>query len=108
MQYPISSLPRLLTFLQMFLQITDDFVDELLMAACKLAKVRGSNTLEVRDIQIILERQYNIRVPGFSTDEIRTVRRPQPAAGWSQKMMAVQAAKLTGGLNGPANGAKES
>lgn len=94
--------------IQIFLQITDDFVDYLITAACRLAKVRGSNTLDVRDIQIVLERQYNIRIPGFSTDEIRTVRRPQPAAGWSQKMMAVQAAKLTGGVNGTANGAKEA
>ena len=94
--------------IQIFLQITDDFVDDLITAACRLAKVRGSNTLDVRDIQIVLERQYNIRIPGFSTDEIRTVRRPQPAAGWSQKMMAVQAAKLTGGVNGTANGAKEA
>lgn len=90
------------------MQITDDFVDDLITAACRLAKVRGSNTLDVRDIQIVLERQYNIRIPGFSTDEIRTVRRPQPAAGWSQKMMAVQAAKLTGGVNGATNGTKEA
>jgi transcription initiation factor TFIID subunit 12 len=62
----------------------------------------------VRDLQIVLERQYNIRIPGFSTDEIRTVRRPQPAAGWSQKMMAIQAAKLTGGMNGAAGGGKET
>lgn len=65
--------------------------------ACKLAKLRGSSSLELRDIQIILERQYNIRVPGYSTDEIRTVRRPQAAPGWAHKMSAVQAAKLTGG-----------
>jgi transcription initiation factor TFIID subunit 12 len=81
------------------LAIADDFVDELVSSACKLAKLRGSNSLEVRDLQIILERNYNIRVPGFSTDEIRTARRPQPAAGWAHKMSAVQAAKLTGGSN---------
>ena len=72
-------------------------MDELVSSACKLAKLRGSTSLEVRDIQIVLERQYNIRIPGISTDEIRTVRRPQPAPGWAHKMSAVQAAKLTGG-----------
>lgn len=82
---------------QIFLAVADDFVDELVSQACKLAKLRGSTSLELRDIQIILERQYNIRVPGISTDEIRTVRRPQPAPGWAHKMSAVQAAKLTGG-----------
>ncbi|KIW80865.1 hypothetical protein Z517_03888 [Fonsecaea pedrosoi CBS 271.37] len=87
---------------ELFLSIADDFVDDLVTAACKLAKLRGSSSLELRDIQIILERQYNIRVPGYSTDEIRTVRRPQPAPGWAHKMSAVQAAKLTGGANSAA------
>lgn len=61
--------------------------------------------LELRDILIVLERVYNIRVPGYSTDEIRTARRPQPAAGWAHKMAAVQAAKLTGGGTAGQNGA---
>lgn len=84
-------------------------MDDLISASCKLAKLRGANNLEVRDIQVVLERQYNIRIPGFSTDEVRTVRRPQPAPGWAHKMSAVQAAKLTGGqtqalgLNGKNN-----
>merc|ERR1712000_782601 len=82
---------------EIFLSIADDFVDELVTQACKLAKLRGSSSLELRDIQIVLERQYNIRVPGYSTDEVRTVRRPQAAPGWAHKMSAVQAAKLTGG-----------
>lgn len=54
-----------------------------------------------------------MRVPGFSSDEIRTVRRPQPATGWAQKMSAVQAAKLTGGGNtsaaaGTVNGVRDN
>ena len=52
---------------------------------------------------MVLERQYNIRIPGFSTDEVRTVKRPQPAAGWAHKMSAVQAAKVTGGAAGDKN-----
>lgn len=75
----------------------DEFVDDIVSKGCKLAKLRGSNSLECRDIQVVLERQYNIRIPGFSTDEVRTVRRPQPTPGWVHKMSAVQAAKLTGG-----------
>lgn len=66
-------------------------------SACKLAKLRGATTLEIRDIQLVLERQYNIRVPGFATDEVRTVRKTQPAAAYYQKMSAVQAAKALGG-----------
>ena len=47
---------------------------------------------------MVLERQFNIRIPGFSTDEVRTVKRTAPAQGWAQKMSAVGAAKVTGGV----------
>jgi hypothetical protein len=111
-RYPQSAM-QYLTSPQIFLQVADDFVDDLITAACRLAKLRGSATLDIRDLQLVLERQYNIRVPGFSSDEIRTVRRPQPAAGWAQKMGAVQAAKLTGGGSasagtGMVNGVKDT
>ncbi|MCJ1362191.1 Transcription initiation factor TFIID subunit 12 [Acarospora aff. strigata] len=79
------------------LQVADDFVDQVVTSACRLAKLRHSSTLEIRDIQLILERNYNIRVPGYASDEIRTVKKFQPAQGWTQKMSAVQAAKVTGG-----------
>lgn len=79
------------------LQLADEFIDNVITSACKLAKLRGSQTLEIRDLQLVLERQYNIRVPGYATDEIRTVRKIQPAPGYLQKMNAVQAAKVMGG-----------
>lgn len=77
--------------------MADSFVDDVLHAACRLAKERGSKVLEVRDIQLVLERTYNIRVPGYSSDELRTVRKVQPAPGWITKMSAIQAAKVTSG-----------
>lgn len=52
---------------------------------------------------VVLERQYNLRVPGFSTDEARVVKKSGPATGWVHKVSAVQAAKLmngAGGVNG--------
>ena len=63
------------------------------------AKERGSKLLEIRDIQLTLERGYNIRIPGYASDEIRTVRKIQPSPAWIAKMSAVQAAKVTGGKN---------
>ncbi|KAI9791494.1 MAG: Transcription initiation factor TFIID subunit 12 [Peltula sp. TS41687] len=79
------------------LQFADDFIDQVVTAACRVAKLRSSNTLELRDIQLVLERNYNIRIPGYSSDEIRTVKKFAPAPGWTQKMSAVQAAKVTNG-----------
>ncbi|MDI1485168.1 MAG: Transcription initiation factor TFIID subunit 12 [Ramalina farinacea] len=82
---------------EILLQVADDFVDQVIVAACKLAKLRSSSQLELRDLQLILERNYNIRVPGFASDEIRAVRKVAPTVGWTQKLSAVQAAKVTGG-----------
>ncbi|MCJ1387968.1 Transcription initiation factor TFIID subunit 12 [Xylographa bjoerkii] len=79
------------------LDVADEFVDNVIAAACKLAKLRQSATLELRDIQLILERNYNIRVPGYASDELRTVKKIQPTQAWSQKISAINAAKLTGG-----------
>ncbi|KAE8448212.1 hypothetical protein EG329_009642 [Mollisiaceae sp. DMI_Dod_QoI] len=81
------------------LNVADTFIDQVLQAACKNAKERGSKSLEIRDIQLTLERGYNIRIPGYASDEIRTVRKIQPAPAWIAKMSAVQASKVTGGKN---------
>lgn len=79
------------------LSLADDFVDNVITAACRLAKLRSSQTLDIRDIQIVLERNYGIRIPGYGLDEVRTVRKFQPAEGWRSKMQAVQAGKVMGG-----------
>jgi transcription initiation factor TFIID subunit TAF12 len=79
------------------MEVADEFVDQIISAACKLAKLRANQVLEIRDIQYVLERNYNIRVPGYSLDEVRVVRKVNPAPAWSQKMNAVNAAKVMGG-----------
>ena len=86
-----------MNYYQVLLNVADDFVDKVIVAACQVAKIRQSATLELRDIQLILERNYNIRVPGYASDELRTVRKVQPSQAWAQKLAAVQAAKVTGG-----------
>uniref|UniRef100_H2RUH7 Transcription initiation factor TFIID subunit 12 n=1 Tax=Takifugu rubripes TaxID=31033 RepID=H2RUH7_TAKRU len=55
----------------MLLQIADDFIESVVTAACQLARHRKSNTLEVKDVQLHLERQWNMWIPGFGSDEIR-------------------------------------
>ncbi|KAI5363922.1 Putative transcription initiation factor TFIID subunit 12 domain, histone-fold [Septoria linicola] len=82
---------------EVMLELADDFTDNVLGDACKLAKMRPNQTLDIRDIQIVLERKYGIRIPGYSLEEARTVKKFQPAAAWQNKMQAVQAAKVMGG-----------
>jgi transcription initiation factor TFIID subunit 12 len=63
------------------------------MTACEMAMLRGSDTLDIKDIQFILERKWNIRIPGYSSDAIRTVRKFNPAQGYQHKMSALLAQK---------------
>ncbi|KXL42910.1 hypothetical protein M433DRAFT_70905 [Acidomyces richmondensis BFW] len=84
---------------ELVLQYVDDFVDDVITSACRLAKNKPSQTLDVKDIQIVLERNYGIRIPGYSLDEARTVKKFQPAPGWQSKMQAIQTAKTLGGVS---------
>lgn len=81
---------------EIVLELADEFFDNVVASACKLAKIRGSQVLEIRDIQLVLQRQYNIRIPGYSMDEVRTVRKVQPTAGFFQKLNVINAAKVMG------------
>ncbi|XP_033279597.2 transcription initiation factor TFIID subunit 12-like [Orcinus orca] len=56
---------------EMLLQIADDFIENVVTAAYQLARHRKSSTLEVKDVQLHLERQWNMWIPGFGSEEIR-------------------------------------
>jgi transcription initiation factor TFIID subunit 12 len=58
-------------YLQVLLELADEFIDSCIEFGCRLAKHRKARKLEVQDIQFHLGREYDINIPGFSSDAIR-------------------------------------
>mmetsp|Transcript_39683 Transcript_39683/g.99927 ORF Transcript_39683/g.99927 Transcript_39683/m.99927 type:complete len:245 (+) Transcript_39683:19-753(+) len=49
---------------EILMEVADDFVENVTGFACSLAKHRRSDILEVRDLQLHLDRNWDIRLPG--------------------------------------------
>jgi transcription initiation factor TFIID subunit 12 len=82
---------------ELLLDLADEFVTSVTSFASRLAKHRKSDTLEVKDIQLHLERNWNIRIPGYSADEVRSVRKIAPTQSYVQKVAGVNMSKSVGG-----------
>nr|CAB3266789.1 transcription initiation factor TFIID subunit 12-like [Phallusia mammillata] len=77
---------------EMLMQITDDFIENVVAASCELARHRKSNTLEAKDIKLHLEKHWNITVPGYSSDEIRTVKKSVTTDAHKQRLALIRKA----------------
>ncbi|XP_057549559.1 transcription initiation factor TFIID subunit 12-like isoform X3 [Amaranthus tricolor] len=58
------------------IDIAEDFIDSITSFACSLAKHRKSNMLEAKDILLHIDRDWNMTLPGFGGDEVRTCKKP--------------------------------
>lgn len=72
---------------EMLLQIADDFVYNVASGACQLAVHRKSKTLDISDVQLHLEKQWNVRVPGFSVPEVSKPLSKRPASEQHQRRL---------------------
>ncbi|XP_041982754.1 transcription initiation factor TFIID subunit 12 [Aricia agestis] len=75
---------------EMLLQLADDFIDTTLNASCSLAKHRHAPTVELRDVQLHLERQWNMWIPGFGNDELRPYKRAAVTEAHKQRMALIR------------------
>lgn len=73
----------------------DEFVESVTEFACRLAKHRKSRTLEARDVQLHLEKNWNIRVPGYG-DDPRPARRAAAAPVHNARLQAIAKSQQQG------------
>lgn len=77
---------------ELLLQIADDFVENTVNAACLLAKHRKVSKVEVKDVQLHLERNWNMWIPGFGTDELRPYKRASVTEAHKQRLALIRKA----------------
>jgi transcription initiation factor TFIID subunit 12 len=59
---------------EQILQIADDFLDKVTRQSIRLAQHRGSQTLDVQDIQVVLAKHWGISVPGLGLPTIKPLK----------------------------------
>jgi transcription initiation factor TFIID subunit TAF12 len=59
--------------------MTSEFIKTVTNSACLLSKHRQSDVVEACDAQLIVEKNYNIKVPGFGIElSVDTVKKRKP------------------------------
>lgn len=97
---------------EQILQLADDFLDQVTRQSIRMAQHRGSKTLDVQDLQLVLAKQWGITVPGLGAPTFRARRSSvaaKPAtAGSKRKPSDANLAqgggrtkKATGSASGP-------
>nr|XP_023014199.1 transcription initiation factor TFIID subunit 12 [Leptinotarsa decemlineata] len=75
---------------EIILNYVDEFVDRCLNGAALIAKNRHTNTIEVKDVQQFLNRNYNMWTPGFGTDELRPYKRSLTTEAHKQRIALIR------------------
>ncbi|KAL8588469.1 hypothetical protein ACOMHN_054048 [Nucella lapillus] len=72
------------------LTIADNFIESVVNTACQMAKHRKSNTLEVKDVQLCLERNHSLFVPGFGSEDMRPMKRSTVTEAHRQRQALIR------------------
>eukprot|EP00307_Rebecca_sp_RCC1486_P001317 CAMPEP_0119405862 /NCGR_PEP_ID=MMETSP1335-20130426/414_1 /TAXON_ID=259385 /ORGANISM="Chrysoculter rhomboideus, Strain RCC1486" /LENGTH=110 /DNA_ID=CAMNT_0007429909 /DNA_START=59 /DNA_END=391 /DNA_ORIENTATION=+ len=77
------------------LDLADQFVEEVTVVSCQLAKHRGGDRLEARDLKLCLEKNYDIRAPGFVSTETKPGAVKRPGTGNDAHRQRVEKVRRT-------------
>lgn len=77
---------------EILLQLADDFVENIVNSACLLAKHRKVSKVDVKDVQLHLERNLNMWIPGFGTEELRPYKRATVTEAHKQRLALIRKA----------------
>lgn len=75
------------------LQLADDFLDKVIRQSLRLAQHRGSKTLDVQDVQLVLAKHWGIVVPGLGLPNIRPLKPGKQSVSKSSSSGGSQANK---------------
>lgn len=74
------------------LHIADDFIENVITASCQLAKHRRSNILDVKDVQLHLDRNWNMWIPGFGSEDLRPYKKAPATEAHKQRLALIKKA----------------
>jgi len=77
---------------EILLQIADDFIENVISTSCQIAKHRKSNTLEVKDVQLHLDRNWNMWIPGFGSEDLRPYKKLPSTEAHRQRLALIKKA----------------
>lgn len=75
---------------ELILSYVDEFVDRCLNGAALIAKNRDMSTIEVKDVQQFINRNYNMWTPGFGTDELKPYKRSLTTDAHKQRIALIR------------------
>ena len=81
---------------QVLQDVAEDFVENVAAFACELVKHREGEQLEAKDLQLVLEKNWNMRLPGVGdTSELKAIKKTSSTEVHRQRLRCAGAVGST-------------